>query len=153
VFEAFSRLSDWHLVVGGTLAENIPPGAQVLQRYPGFLDQDTCNLLYSAADLVVISFHPGFTRDSGALRDAITWSVPVVCSDQSLPADVVREYSLGTVFESGDPASLASAVLAAPTEIDPANLARARTERSSRAAAAKALDAVGVFHQAPSTPQ
>ena len=107
VFEGSSQLGDWHLVVGGTLATDLPPDAPAFQRYPGFLDQGTCDLLYSAADLVVISFHPGFTRNSRALRDAITWGVPVVCSDQSTPADVVREYSLGTVFASGDPASLA----------------------------------------------
>ena len=42
--------------------------------------------------------------------NTITWGVPVVCSDGSLPTDVVHEYRLGTLFEAGDADSLARAV-------------------------------------------
>ena len=145
VLDAFSDLDDWHLVVAGGMADSLPRSARVFRRYPGFVDDQTYDLLYGAADIVVISFHPGFIRNSGTLRDAITWGVPVVCSDGSAPADVVRDYRLGTLFEAGDPDSLARAVRAAPAAIHPADLARARTERSSRVVAEQALHALGAI--------
>jgi glycosyltransferase involved in cell wall biosynthesis len=151
VFEAFSQLDDWQLVVAGTLADDVPPTTRVLRRYPGFVDERTRALLYSAADLVIISFYPGFFRNSGTLRDAITWAVPVVCSDGSLPSEIVTEYELGTVFQSGNPASLVRAVRAAPSKIDPAQLARARAERSNRVSAQHALAALGFASRAVSS--
>lgn len=144
VFDAFSELDDWHLVVAGTLADDPPRSARVFRGYPGYVDDHARALLFSAADLVVISYHPGFMRNSGNLREAITWGVPVVCSDQSAPADVVRAHRLGTVFEAGNAASLVRAVRAAPASIDPTDLARVRAERSSRSAAEQALHALGV---------
>ena len=145
VLEAFSGLDDWQLVVAGALAEDLPPSARVFRRYPGFVDDRTYDLLYAAADVVVISFFPGFVRNSGTLRDAITWGVPVVCSDGSLPADVVREYRLGTLFEAGDADSLARAVRAVPAAIHPDDLARARAELSNRVVAEQALHALGAL--------
>jgi glycosyltransferase involved in cell wall biosynthesis len=151
VFAAFSQLDDWHLVVAGALAHDIPPTARVLQTYPGFVDERTRELLYSAADLTIVSFHPGFARNSGTLRDAIAWGIPVVCSDQPELAEVVTEYQLGTIFRSGDPDSLARAVRAAPCGINPVQLARARAERSNLVTAQHALDAV-TFSEGRSLP-
>jgi len=144
VFEAFSRLDEWHLIVAGGMAAQIPPTARVLRAYPGFVDERTRELLYSSANLLVISFHPGFDRNSGTLRDAITWSIPVVCSEQPQLVEVVTKYKLGTVFRPGDASSLVRAVRAAPDELDPVQLARAQSERSYRITAQQALDAVGV---------
>jgi glycosyltransferase involved in cell wall biosynthesis len=142
VFEAFAQLDDWHLVVAGTLADDIPSTARVLRSYPGYVDERTRDLLWSAADLAVISYQPGFFRNSGTLRDAVIWGVPVVCSDQSQAAQVVGHYELGTIFRSGDAASLAGAVRAAPSDIDARNLERVRAERSNVAAARQALDVI-----------
>ena len=88
--------------------------------------------------------HPGFIRNSGTLRDAITWGVPVVCSDGSAPADVVRDYRLGTLFEAGDPAHSRSARRGRRQSILPTSR-RARTERSSRVVAEQALHALGAI--------
>jgi glycosyltransferase involved in cell wall biosynthesis len=142
VFEAFSQLDDWHLVVAGAVADDIPSTTRVLRSYRGFVDERTRDLLYSAADLAVISFHAGFFRNSGTLRDAISWGVPVVCSDQSQPAELVTEYELGTIFRAGDAASLIEAIRAAPAHVDSRNLERVRAERSSSAAAQQALDVI-----------
>jgi glycosyltransferase involved in cell wall biosynthesis len=142
VFEAFADLDDWHLVVAGTVADEPPPGARVLRCHPGYVDDRTRALLLSAADLIVVSYHPGFARESWNLRDAIAYGVPVVCSDRSAPAELVRAHRLGVVFEAGDAASLARAVRDAPAGIDPADLARARAEVA--AGADLALRAVGV---------
>ena len=73
---------------------------------------------------------------------AIAWGVPVVCSDRSHPAEIVRAHRLGEVFEAGNPTSLAQAVRTAPRAIDPADLARARAELA--AGAELALRALGV---------
>ena len=128
VFAAFTELDDWHLVVAGTVADDVPPRARLLRRYPGYVDEHTRTLLLGAADLVVISYRAEYLRGSWNLRDAIAWGVPVVCSDRSHPAEIVRAHRLGVVFEAGNAASLAQAVRTAPGEIDPADLARARVE-------------------------
>jgi glycosyltransferase involved in cell wall biosynthesis len=145
VLDAFSTLDEWNLVVGGSLCESLSPSARVLRRFPGYVDDRVRALLYSAADLVVISFYPGFARISGTLRDAIGWGLPVVCSEPSAPAELVRKYRLGTVFEAGDAASLARAVQSAPTNIQPVDLARVRAERSRHVSAEQALRALDVF--------
>jgi glycosyltransferase involved in cell wall biosynthesis len=144
VFTAFGELDDWHLVVAGTVADGAPPGARVLRRYPGYVDEHTRSLLLGAADLVVISYRPGYRRGSWNLRDAIAWGVPVVCSDESVTAEIVRAHRLGTVFEAGNAASLVQALRAAPTAIAPADLARARAEiGSSVELALRAVGALG----------
>ena len=142
VFEAFSQLEDWHLIVAGDMASHIPPTARVLRAYSGFVDERTRELLYSSADLLVVSFRQGFDRNSGTLRDAITWGIPVVCSEQPQLAEIVNKYRLGTLFHPGDPASLVRAVRTAPKELDAVQLARARAERSYRVTAQQVLDAV-----------
>ena len=142
VFAAFAELDDWHLIVAGTVADDPPPRARVLRRYPGYVDDHTRTLLLGAADLVVISYRAGFRRGSWNLRDAVAWGVPVVCSDRSLPAEIVRAHGLGEVFEAGNAASLVQAVRAAPTALDPADLARARAEIGS--GVELALRALGV---------
>ena len=74
--------------------------------------------------------------------DAVSWGVPVVCSQPSAAADIVQAYRLGLVFESGDAFSLAAAVGAAPSQIDPRDLERAQDELSSRSVAAACLRAL-----------
>ena len=148
VFRAFAPDSGdapagWRLMAVGTVADAAPPSSCVLTR-PGFVDDGVRALAYSAADLVVISFGSGFFSNSGTLMDAIAWGIPVVCSDQCAPAEVVREYRLGAIFEAGDAASLAAAVRSAPSHIDPDDLARARAELSNRAVAQRALDTLDV---------
>ena len=88
----------------------------------GFVDDGMRAVLYSAADLVVLSYQPTFERDSDGLMDAVSWGVPVVCSDGSAAADAVRGYNLGTIFEPGNPDSLERAVEHAPARVDAADL-------------------------------
>ena len=94
--------------------------------FDGYATEQMRDLLYSAADLAVLSFVEGLDVDSGTLADAIAWGVPVVCSARSSPAALVSEYDVGVVFEPGDEAALIAAVRAAPAAIQPAALARAR---------------------------
>lgn len=128
VFRTFAGLSGWRLVTGGQL------GGEVA-------DEATRALLYSAADVVVLSFVADFDRDSGGLMDAIGWGVPVVCSDHSMPADIVRQYRLGAIFRPGDNASLRKALAEVPSQIDPHDLERARHELSNTAIALRVLAA------------
>jgi glycosyltransferase involved in cell wall biosynthesis len=144
VARVFAELGDWQLVLGGRVGEGYRQrtGARDAIVIGGFVDDEMRAVLYSAADLVVLSFHPTFQRNSGVLMDALSWGVPVVCSDGSIAADVVREYGLGVVFESGNPDSLERAIKIAPARIEPADLERARSELSNRAVAARFLDAL-----------
>jgi glycosyltransferase involved in cell wall biosynthesis len=144
VSRVFDDLADWQLVVAGRVGDGFVqrragagPDAFVLG---GFVDNPTRDVVYSAADLVVLSFRPGFRRDSGVLMDAISFGVPVVCSDDSSPADLVRKYRLGVVFEPGSFDSLERAIATAPSQIDADDLARAQSELSNRAVARRILD-------------
>ena len=129
VFRTFAGLSGWCLLTGGQI------GGEVA-------DEATRALLYSAADVVVLSFVADLNRASGGLMDAIGWGVPVVCSDASIPADIVREYRLGTIFTPGDRASLRQALAEVPRQIDPRDLERARHELSNTTIAIRMLGAL-----------
>ncbi len=144
VARVFADLRDWLVVVAGRVSEGYRQrtGAREAIVIGGYVDNSMRDVVYSAADLVVLSFKPNYQRNSGVLTDAISMGVPVVCSDGSNAADVVREYKLGVVFESGNPDSLERAIKAAPARIDPADLERARSELSNRAVAARFLDAL-----------
>jgi glycosyltransferase involved in cell wall biosynthesis len=128
VFQAFAGLPGWRLLTGGQVAGEAA-------------DEATRELLYSAADVVVLSFVADLGGDSGGLMDAIGWGVPVVCSDESMPADIVREYRLGAIFMPGDRASLRKALAEVPRQIDPRDLERARQELSNTAIALRTLRA------------
>ena len=140
----FAELPDWQLVVAGDAGDDYRPRARGRAAIiiGGYVDSTMRDVVYSAADLVVLSFKPSFRRNSGVLVDAISLGVPVVCSDGSIAADVVREYRLGVVFDPGNPDSLDRAIRIAPAFIDPADLQRARAELSNRAVAARFLDAL-----------
>jgi glycosyltransferase involved in cell wall biosynthesis len=129
VFGAFTGLAGWRLVTGGQVGGE-----------PA--DEETRALLYSAADVVVLSFVRDLDRDSGGLMDAIGWGVPVVCSDHSMPADLVRTYRLGTIFTPGDQASLRAALDDVPRQLDPGDLERARHELSNTSIALRLLGAL-----------
>jgi glycosyltransferase involved in cell wall biosynthesis len=152
VWRAFAGLPEWQLVVAGKGAAdayrdwasgNAIAGAQPI-LFDGYVDRRTRGLLYSAANLAVLSFKPGTTHDSATLTDALTWSVPVVCSDGCPSADVVRRYRLGAVFESGNATSLARTVCTAPSTIDPQLLGEAREAFSARRTAVRLLELTAV---------
>jgi glycosyltransferase involved in cell wall biosynthesis len=145
VANAFSELDDWQVVVAGAVAglyrqrRTATRDAIVIR---GYVEDAMRAALYSAADLVVVSHKPSFRRDSGGLMDAVSWGVPVVCSDGTKAAALVRKYRLGLVFVSGDPDSLQQAVRGVPAAIDPADLDRARFELSNRVVARRMLEAL-----------
>jgi glycosyltransferase involved in cell wall biosynthesis len=148
VWRAFENLSEWRLVIAGQVADlyasSTPPPSSDHDPFlmGGFLDDITRSLIYSAADLIVLSFHPNHRRNSGTLMDAISWGVPVVCSEQSAAADLVQDYRLGVTFKPGDPQSLAASVRTAPARIAPEDLQRAHRELSNRAVASLHLQAL-----------
>jgi glycosyltransferase involved in cell wall biosynthesis len=144
VARTFAELPDWQVVVAGRVVDEYRSrtGARDPILLGGFVDEATRALVFSAADVVVLSFRAEFQRSSGVLADAVSWGVPVVCSDGSPPADVVKEYRLGNVFAPGDPDSLSRAVRRAPARVQPADLARARAELSNRVVAARFLAAL-----------
>jgi glycosyltransferase involved in cell wall biosynthesis len=152
VWRAFQTLPDWRLIVAGDGAaeayedwsrrEDARPGAATMV-FDGFVPEATKDLIYSAADLAVVSFRRGRLDDSGSITDAVSWGIPAVCSDDGEVAETVRHYGLGALFESGDAHSLASAVRRSPT-IDPDGLQRAREEFSVHGIALRCLAALGV---------
>lgn len=88
--------------------------------------------LHSAADYVVLSFTPGLPNDSGSLADAMSYGLPVCCSDPSGPAVLVRQWSLGLLYDAGDASSLrAAAAEMARFRLDEVGRARFIDERST----------------------
>ncbi len=144
VWQAFSELEGWRLVLGGQVADRcaglgwpgpaLPPVCR-----GGFVSDADRDRLYAAADLVVLSFGAGYWRNSGTLMDAIAFGVPVACSDRSQAAEVVREHGLGVVFAAGDVRSLITAVRAAPQRIREEDLEGARAQWSNRSVASRHL--------------
>ena len=148
VTEAFDSLDDWILVVGGTAADEITANPHRV-RFPGIVSDEVRDLLFLAADLVVLAFPPNYQSNSGTLMDAISAGVPVVCPDDAAAADIVREHSLGTTYTSGDSRALIEAVRRAPAGLDPEALAGARREHSGHAVARGQLLALGIVSSTP----
>jgi glycosyltransferase involved in cell wall biosynthesis len=145
VYAAFAELPDWTLVVGGPIANDVSDphaGRCNLVAFPGNVDDATRDALFSAADLVVLSFEPGYENNSGTLMDAISAGVPVVCSEPSAAATVVQKFNLGAVFNAGADAELHTAVSDGSATVTATDLAVAREELSSRSVAARIVDAV-----------
>ena len=150
VCRAFADLDEWQLLICGRVADSYDPKAQPRTGQEpvvmaGFVSNGTRDLAYAAADLAVLSFHANYQRNSGTLFDAISWGVPVVCSEHSAAAELVRRYRLGVTFSPGDPHSLADAVRRAPARIEQEDLDRAREELSNRAVAARHLQLLQHF--------
>jgi glycosyltransferase involved in cell wall biosynthesis len=143
VTDAFDTLDDWILVVGGTAADEVGAGAR-RRRFPGIVSDEVRDLLFLAADLVILPYPPNYRNDSGTLMDAVSAGVPVVCPDDAAAAGFVRAHGLGTTYASGDSQALAQAVRRAPARLDPEALAAVRREHSSRAVARRQLFALGI---------
>ena len=144
VLDAFDTLDDWTLAVGGPVADGIEP-ARHCHPFPGVVTDETRDLLFSAADLVVLSFPPAYRNNSGTLMDAISVGVPVVCSDDAAAAEIVTRFRLGTKFTNGDVVALAEAVRRTPATIAAADLTGARRELSNRAVARRQLLVLGIL--------
>jgi glycosyltransferase involved in cell wall biosynthesis len=153
VWEAFEALPGWRLIAAGPGVEKsyrkwLLRRLNEPHRHPmilnGFVDEQTKDLLYSAADLAVISFRRGRTDDSATVTDAISWGIPMVCSDPGHASETVQRYGLGELFAAGDPTSLAAAVRRAPNSPDSKALQAARNELSLRRMACRCLAALDV---------
>jgi glycosyltransferase involved in cell wall biosynthesis len=142
IWRAATDLPGWQLVVGGPVADSVPAELVAL-RFDGGVDVATRDLLFAAADVVVLSFRSNYVRDSSTLMDALSFGVPVVCSTRSTAGDLVQNYRLGTVFEPGDADSLRAALRDVPSAVDPRDLERARLELSNTVVALRFLDAIG----------
>jgi len=149
VWRAVADLDSWRLLIVGQVVDAYLQSQQQWSdgHQPillgGYVPTTTQDLVFSAADVVILSFQPNYWRDSGALMDAISWGVPVICSGESSAADFVRTFRLGVVFEPGNAGSLAQAMNSAPTRIAPHDLERARAACSHRAVALRWLEALG----------
>lgn len=155
VWRAFRQLPEWQLVIAGGGAaeayrswlEQQPDEPNPPLLFDGFADEQTRDLLHASADLVVLSFRPGTESDSGTLVDAVTWGLPVACSDDGFARETVARLGLGPLFKAGDPASLVAAVRAAPRHLPAETVRRARDEMSAQRMAILHLAALG--HDAP----
>jgi glycosyltransferase involved in cell wall biosynthesis len=146
VLDAFAQLDGWQLVVAGEVADGLqsdPAGVPRL-ALPGVVDDEVRALVYSVADLAVLSFVPGYWSESGTLMDAISARIPVVCSSESTAAGIVAELGLGELFAPGDAAALRQAVQHAADGTDPLALDRAYEALSNLTVARQHLESVGV---------
>jgi glycosyltransferase involved in cell wall biosynthesis len=152
VWEAFETLRDWRLIAAGPYVEKSYRRWALARRgaperppvmFDGFVDEHTKELVYSAADLAVISFRRGRMDDSATVTDAIAWGIPMVCSDGGAAADTVRKYGLGSLFTAGDAESLAHAVRCSGALPDSNGLEEARGDLSLRRMARTCLTVLG----------
>jgi glycosyltransferase involved in cell wall biosynthesis len=144
VMDAFAELDDWILLVGGHVADGLESSARVI-TFPPAVSDGTRDLLFAAADLVVLSFIAGYVNNSGTLMDAISFGVPVVCSDDAAVAEaIVTRYRVGVPFVGDDPRALIGAVRAAPRTIAAADLRVARDELSNVAVVRRQLETLGI---------
>jgi glycosyltransferase involved in cell wall biosynthesis len=148
VFDAFDRLPDWTLVVAGTVADDVE-ATERRMLFPGAHTDEARDVMFAAADLVVLPFPPHYRKNSGTLMDAISTGVPVVCPDDADATEIVVRHHLGTTYTNGDCGALVDAVRHSPDHLDPVHLAAARREHSNAAVARRQLLALGIVDPAP----
>ena len=116
VIEAFTLVrSQWRLLAAGHPLD--PRLLSMLRQNPLVhvraedrdLQPDEMRRLYAAADVTIISRHPGAAKESGLLMDAVRHGIPAIVSshDPGLAA-YLRDQRWARVFRAGDPASLAA---------------------------------------------
>jgi glycosyltransferase involved in cell wall biosynthesis len=154
VWQTFAPLTNWRLLVGGQVTDS--GEATVLSRFalkpalfPGSVSPSIQSLLFAAADVVILSFMPNYLSNSGTLMDALSWGLPVVCSEQSAAADLVTKFSLGATFTPGDSRSLSDALRIVPTHLSAECLDVARQACSNLAVAKSHLHALETARVAP----
>ena len=153
VWEAFARLADrgelreWHLLVAGSQASDFHEWKQehhlpddCVTVIPGFVDERTRNLVFAAADLLLVSFTKSWSYDSGSFADAVAWGLPVLCSSPGQTSELVRSHRLGATFAAEDPEALCSALASVPTHVDADALADIRRTHSIGAVARRHLE-------------
>lgn len=133
IVSAFERLPQWHLLVAGQQADAVqfPAAAWVDERVhvrPGRVSNEMRDRLYSAADVVLLSFVDGYERNSGTLMDAISCGVPVACSQSSAAGRLVLQYQLGGTFAAGQGDDLARLLAHGVPAMSAQGLERARAE-------------------------
>ena len=153
VIEAFTLVrSRWRLLVAGHPLE---PGLLTLLRQNPLvhvraedrdLQPDEMRRLYAAADVTIISRHPGAAKESGLLMDAVRHGIPAIVSshDPGLAA-YLRDQRWARVFRVGEPASLA-AVLDEAAARPPARPGPGEAARIGLLTPAQALGRFAALH-------
>jgi len=139
-----------HLVVAGTgtgdrlsrwLGQHPDQSLGNIACLDTFVDERQKDLLFSAADYVVLSMVAGRRTDSGILSDAASYRLPVCCSDDSEAARLVRSFKLGVIFSPGNTESLRRAAKSVRDfSVDDECFTHYLESRSPRAFAQRLLD-------------
>jgi glycosyltransferase involved in cell wall biosynthesis len=91
----------------------------------GYITHERRRELYRAADLIVLPYS-SFSAQSGVLRDALAFRVPVIASDTGALGSDVRDERLGWVVPVRHASALAAALLDASKDRDAREAIRAR---------------------------
>ena len=150
VEQAFAdgRLAEVGLVVAGLIVRLLERPEAARLAFAGFVSAAERDDLFAAADLVLLSFRDGFSRDSATLMDAVARGLPVVVSGGASAADVVARHGLGEVFVPGDVDSFVDAVLRAPAQLPVDVVAHAQAELTHAAVARRLLELAGLDESA-----
>jgi hypothetical protein len=147
VLECFSDRRDYQLIICGAIAATVSP--DVTSRWPvppvlrpGFLTEHDRHLVFSAANIVILPFHPNYDRNSGTLMDAISHRRPVVVSSDSRAALIVSQYRIGEVFLAGCVDALDAAITRCTATTYDANLSAAADVLSNEAIARQHLKVI-----------
>lgn len=145
VFTAFRDRPDWLLIVSGKVARHADEHAveSWVTRplvFGGFVDPAFRERVYAAADVSLLSFHPGYRRNSGTLMDAISHGRGVIASDHSFAADLVKIWGMGTVFPAGSAEGLSLALDSFDAEASRLGALAAQVHLSNKAVAVRHLE-------------
>jgi glycosyltransferase involved in cell wall biosynthesis len=76
----------------------------------GYVPENEMDVLFGAADCVVLPYRRGFEAESAVLASACGFGLPVIASDHGQFGHHVRESGLGLLFEPDDADALAAAL-------------------------------------------
>jgi glycosyltransferase involved in cell wall biosynthesis len=121
VFKAVSELDNVQLVCAGASYLSIGQSPTMLTKkykcnvkvVDRFISENEKSLFFGAADWTVLSYTKSFASTSSMLQESCAYSVPVISSNANVLGRLVKENSLGVLFEAEDSESLKNAILEA----------------------------------------
>ncbi|MDW7673969.1 MAG: glycosyltransferase family 4 protein [Bacillota bacterium] len=104
-----------------------------IKYIPEYIDEEEIKYYFCAADALIVPYKKEFSSQSGPLKMALSYSLPVICSDVGDIGEFTVKNKVGLIFEPENIRSIQDAIdLFLEMSIEDVNLIRENCKNTSR---------------------